>query len=804
MERSKDDDPPPAPILSPDSPDKNENDKEEQQNRTFPHLMEIYIPPISGFIRKIIWMDSLRRIAEHTLFDHSGKVPTVIYSTQAEANDFAGNYRKTSQPIGYKIPNVNIPPQTYREPQTFNSSGSDTTPAKKARQTLVDFEPTSFPLIPDFSDMRNQEVEGYPLNLSVAHQPHLGITDNLLGLDLSISSTTVTRETQDEPMRTTMSAPSIATSTTTLHSSTASAPSTPMSTSSEPILDRMWRSPVVKPDPGETILCDSPCMSDDERPVAQASKSKFVFDKVKLAKLGETISAELAKIRLESDKKREAASIQVSSPETRKRKIQIEKIFWDPISDGGEVSERNDTSPNSNGQPTRRVTYKQSPESEPETDSWKRDKKILRKCRLCNRPTANMKNHLAFSHLKENWWGVLADQTCWSCRDYHPLWKIQQCDGFYRPAVHKNSLLCRHREFLERTMEDFEIVSPEELVSIVRNMKLCDKSVSGFSEREEYFLKEIDKLYCLPEKQKHSSLIPTRPSELIHWRTIIEILAYTRERGAISSSTTPRKLISLIDTRCDLIREYENLNHNGLLFFLPPITALAGRVRIKSVVSEIVDPRQLSSPAFNTIRRDPMVKLSLGIRPDAIQLADRQYLDFCHNMANSVQVVAIGPVGIDLSLNHVSANKQMYIYKQFVHLANTSGKPLRIYFTQNHEMSFEIAEKGLPRGHPIHLVNFCGSIKEATRFKQAFDNGYLGISSIACNPPPYFVEAIRNSCIDRLLLESNAPYSTFENSPGSHPTDVAKILAAVAEMKDINVNTVAKYFRRNTCTIYRY
>ena len=264
------------------------------------------------------------------------------------------------------------------------------------------------------------------------------------------------------------------------------------------------------------------------------------------------------------------------------------------------------------------------------------------------------------------------------------------------------------------------------------------------------------------------------------------------------------ELISLIDTRCDLICEYEILNHHGLLFFLPPITALAGRVRIKLVVSEIVDPRQLTSPAFKMIRRDPMVKLAIGIQPDVIQLADKQYLDFCESMVDSVQLVAIGPIGIDLDINHVSADKQVYIFKQFVKMANTSGKPLRIYFTKNHEISFDIAEKGLPRGHPIHLVNFYGSSKEATKFKQAFDNGYLGISSIACHPPPYFVEAIRTSCIDRLLLESNAPYSTFESNPGSHPTDVAKILAAVAKMKDINVNTGAKYFRRNTCAIYRY
>ena len=451
MEQSKKDSPQPAPILSPDSPDRVESHKEELHNRTFPPLKEVHIPPISSFIKKIIWMDSLRRIAEHALFDLSGKEPTVIYSSQAEANEFAGNFIKTKESTAETQTNPNIPSITYREPLTFNSSESDTTPAKKARQALVDFEPTIFPLIPDFSDLRNQEVEGYPLNLTVPHQPHLGIAENLQGLDLSVKNSTGTRESQDVTMR---------------PCATDNAPST--TTESEPILERLWISPVLKTDPTEPILCDSPTRSDDELPqIKQKTRTNIVFDKAKLAKLGETISAELAKIRLESDRRREAASAQASSPESRKRKLQIVKIVWDPVSDGGEKCENKSTSAQPNGQPTRRVTYRQSPDPDVETDIMKRDKKILRKCRLCNRPTANMKNHLAFSHLKENWWGVLANQTCWRCRDYHPLWKIQQCDSFYHPAVHKVSLLCRHRELIERTMEDFKIISPEELVCIV-------------------------------------------------------------------------------------------------------------------------------------------------------------------------------------------------------------------------------------------------------------------------------------------------------------------------------------------------
>ena len=362
------------------------------------------------------------------------------------------------------------------------------------------------------------------------------------------------------------------------------------------------------------------------------------LDKEKLERLKETIRKELSKIRLENEAKRQVQKEETKSDDSKKRKHPIERIVWVPKTDGASTTPLQSFQGES--ETSRRVILK--PTQQPRVEK-KRETKVLRKCQLCMRSTANMKNHLAFSHLKESWWGVLPDQTCWRCKEYHPLWKITQCEASYMPITHRFSLLCRHREFLEYVMEDFEIESPQELVNIVRSMRLCNSSVSGFTEREEYFLREIDTMYNLPVKHQHSSLMPTRPSELLHWKTITGILMNTRDRGAISSSSTPRKLVLLIDTRCDLLREYEIHNHHGLLNSFPPITAMAGQVKIKSAITELVDPRQQHSPAYNLICGDPMVKIALGIRPDVVQLADRSYMGLCHRMKKKCSTLCHWP-----------------------------------------------------------------------------------------------------------------------------------------------------------------
>ena len=144
------------------------------------------------------------------------------------------------------------------------------------------------------------------------------------------------------------------------------------------------------------------------------------LDKEKLERLKETIRKELSKIRLENEAKRQVQKEETKSDDSKKRKHPIERIVWVPKTDGASTTPLQSFQGES--ETSRRVILK--PTQQPRVEK-KRETKVLRKCQLCMRSTANMKNHLAFSHLKESWWGVLPDQTCWRCKEYHPLWKIR-------------------------------------------------------------------------------------------------------------------------------------------------------------------------------------------------------------------------------------------------------------------------------------------------------------------------------------------------------------------------------------------
>ena len=516
------------------------------------------------------------------------------------------------------------------------------------------------------------------------------------------------------------------------------------------------------------------------------------------------------------------------NPPSKKSKMEIEPITWDPSEPEAKEDLRDNLnrkrkSPTSTKDlPTRTIHRKQAREQEEscvevQLEQDTEDVKVVeqpdkdteiqwycRKCHLCQRPAKNMKNHLAFIHLKQQWWGILGEQTCWRCKQYHTLWKISHCEGFYMPMRDRGTFHGRHREFIDYLVEDFEASSPQQLVSFVRDMKLCKDSSSGFSDREEAMLRELDLVYGLTPLEKHDAQNPTRPLELIHWRTIVEMLQYLKERGALSSSMIPNKMVSLVDTRCDLIQEFERSNYRGPFVNFPQIRPALDNIKLKKVITEIVDPRQLNSSALSHLQADPMVKLTVGARPDLTHIIDSRYINHCYNMAQNLQVTAIGPVGIDTCILGIHIDRQASVFKEFIQMANSTGKPLRIYQTRNLDISLNLAKKGLPREHPVHIVNFTGSYPQAVNFTRAFKNGYFGLSDLVCNPPPYYVGVVKSLCIDRIVLESNAPYSRISNSSTSHSTDTLSILNAVARIKDIQVDILAKYIRRNVNNLYRF
>ena len=429
-------------------------------------------------------------------------------------------------------------------------------------------------------------------------------------------------------------------------------------------------------------------------------------------------------------------------------------------------------------------------------------RRYIRKCRLCDQEIKNLKTHLALAHLKP-WWGVLGDQTCWICQQYHGPIDIAHCSGAFVPLFHREIFIDRHIDFMAYLTEDFGVTCPKEILQKITDLKLHDRSVSNFSEREEYFLQEIDRHYRVTPKEKHNSLFPTYISEIFHWKTLTEILLYLRTHGNISGRGRNIDHVTIIDTNCDIISLFKSNFYEGFLAFFPPLSREKLPHELSGVITHITDPRT-DITTIRHIMNDPDIKVSLGVDMGMTGYHGREYLNFCANNIRNHNIVAVG--GLGLSGRHGSSilNSQIQILENFCFMAKQTLKPVRIFSTNMNELTYKIVRNCLGPDHPVHLLDFTGGPTEAKRFYSTFKHGFIGLSCGACDPSPALLHTIRELPLDRFVLESNAPYQAISYRTLSKPTDILVIADTIARIKNLNTKLIIKRARENTSRLYKF
>ena len=429
--------------------------------------------------------------------------------------------------------------------------------------------------------------------------------------------------------------------------------------------------------------------------------------------------------------------------------------------------------------------------------------KVIRKCRICGQENKNLKSHLAMDHLGSVWWGVLGDQTCWRCQDYHYPGDISQCDGHYLPLIHRELFVARHKEFMEFMYEDLGVKGPSEFVSRVRELGLHCRSASSFSDREIYFLEEIDKIYSLPKLSHHSASNPMRISEMFHWKTLTEIMVFLAEAGNISGNRMRGRVVSIVDARCDLLAIYKAESHDSNFDSLPLVQKELSRYPVNCVIGEINDPTtEISS--VEKLKSDHKVRLALGVSPDKAVLVTQEYYDFCFENIRHNRVVGIGGLGIIGMEDSISYDTQRHVMVDYITLAVSCSKAVRIYSTGNVEETLKIMKANVQKEHPVHLLNFCGSFDTAHKFLSRYQNGYIGLSGQICDPSPALLNAVQQIPMQRIVVESNCPNRPISYLANSKPTDIVKIINTLSCIKRIDANIVAKKVRRNLNKLYHF
>ncbi len=213
--------------------------------------------------------------------------------------------------------------------------------------------------------------------------------------------------------------------------------------------------------------------------------------------------------------------------------------------------------------------------------------------------------------------------------------------------------------------------------------------------------------------------------------------------------------------------------------------------------------------------RYPNLWAIVGVHPSAIaygrgpndneKLPTAEEWQELKTLAQNPKTVAIGECGLDyFRSTEETKPAQRELFQKQIELAHEAGKPLMLHVRNAYEDVISILKSNqnllLPnRAGDVHF--FAGDWAVAKQFLDlGFTLSFTGVLTFAHD----YDEVIKNTPLDRLLIETDAPYAAPVPYRGkrNEPSYIGLVAARIAEIKGLPEPEVAAALLANTAKIF--
>lgn len=199
------------------------------------------------------------------------------------------------------------------------------------------------------------------------------------------------------------------------------------------------------------------------------------------------------------------------------------------------------------------------------------------------------------------------------------------------------------------------------------------------------------------------------------------------------------------------------------------------------------------------------IHAAVGIHPhDAATVTDEDYAAIESLAMSSTKVVAIGEIGLDFYRDRSPRADQEEVFSRFIRLAIKLSLPIIVHDRDAHERVMAIlrAEDAGRCGGVLH----CFSGDAAMAAECVALGFYISIPGTVTYPGNHALhEVIRQTKIEHMLLETDAPYLTPVPHRGkrNEPAYVRLAAEKLAELKGLALADVARITTLNTRRLFR-
>ena len=292
---------------------------------------------------------------------------------------------------------------------------------------------------------------------------------------------------------------------------------------------------------------------------------------------------------------------------------------------------------------------------------------------------------------------------------------------------------------------------------------------------------------------------------------------------------TPRPVVSTPSPTLIGSDSHFHLDNLSKMVKSQDIDELAGKLppnsKFQYLVTSSCFPPFASRAELACIRKDSRLKVCVGLHPKAVDCWVRNpgLLNQIQSFVNVYpKVVALGEVGIDLTVTSPTLQQQQDFLLEVCRLAKEKRLPLVIH-ARDRENSRDLQAQHaciqtmasvLPPYWPVYK-HCLRSDADAKVWLKKFPNTVFGIGTSllmktkAGNYRPEIAEAVKNLPLSSVVLESDAPYLHPEGKTSSgarrvnHPVCIFDVAKRIASLKNKELSEVLSQTRRNTAVFFK-
>lgn len=194
---------------------------------------------------------------------------------------------------------------------------------------------------------------------------------------------------------------------------------------------------------------------------------------------------------------------------------------------------------------------------------------------------------------------------------------------------------------------------------------------------------------------------------------------------------------------------------------------------------------------------------SVGVHPDYEDTPDPSATELVEMAQSSDKVVAIGETGLDYFRKPEPLDWQRERFRTHIRASHASGLPLIIHTRAASEDTLRIMreEKADEVGGVMHCFTESWDVAQA-----AMDLGfYISLSGIVTFKNARELQDVaRRVPLERLLIETDSPFLAPVPYRGKRndPSNVIHVAHKIAELKQLPVEVIAQYSKRNFFSLF--